>query len=203
MRGVLHDADADVAGELVGQKAVAVIDGTGQNRAQTRQSEFQRNPPPEVVRQGLLARHVGHDGIDDPAGHRQHREGNQRGDNPQHAPKRDHHRARFPHHVDHGRDILKGPQPFVPSTAKCSDRCAGSHGNKQSAVQAGLAAEGRGFGPGRKATLSTVSVPSSLREKGFAGEGCYLRRVLKARPSAVLAKRSTRASKEEGRGKAG
>ena len=85
MRGVLHDADADMAGELVGQKAVAVIDGTGQNRAQARQSEFQRNPPPESVRQVLVVRHVGHDGIDDPARHREHGKGDQRGGDSQHA----------------------------------------------------------------------------------------------------------------------
>ena len=46
-RGVLHDANADVARKPVRQKAVAVIAETRQNGSEKRQPKLQRHQPPK------------------------------------------------------------------------------------------------------------------------------------------------------------
>ena len=53
LRGVLHDARADVPRELVGQNRVEEVQHAHQDRRKSRQREFRGHQPPEVVRQRL------------------------------------------------------------------------------------------------------------------------------------------------------
>ena len=124
-RGVRHCLDAQMAAELVRQQTVDIVDGPGENRAQGRQAQLDRNPAPKLIGDRAAVGRDGVDQVDDLLADGQRRDGDEGGDGPQRAVDRNRGAAGFPQDPQDGRDVLQRKEPLPPTRPESGALIAG------------------------------------------------------------------------------
>ena len=119
---MLHDPHSDVEGKLISQKSIAIIDGTGQDSSQGSQHELENYESPKVWDQRLMPGHVGHDRVNNQAGHGQHGEGNQRRENSEHRSRDNDVRSGLPDNAKHRRYVSQRLYPLAPRLSEAGSR---------------------------------------------------------------------------------
>src|ERR1019366_5997060 len=113
-RRMLHNSDADIAGEFIRQHTVTEINKAPRSHCQACQAKLKRHQPPECGGQWLLMRDQEVNRVNNQSGHYQNAERNQSSNHSAKYARSDNSRRSRPHHPKHRGDIAQGRDSFLP-----------------------------------------------------------------------------------------
>jgi hypothetical protein len=110
---VFHDAHAHVTREAIGEQGIEEADGTAEHRPEHREPALERHQPPELIGQRAAAGlHLNR--IENALGDAEHRDGNERGNQPAHRTGADNAGSSGPDQGEQRRNVAQRVRSFAP-----------------------------------------------------------------------------------------